>query len=152
MDIKNFMFKKNLIDKKNLMKNSSNSSNSNKFITIKNMCYLLLISFIISAILINLLGIKSVRNYFELFIIVAIVSGFVLKEILKDKNMNLDLLENKTIIVVLAIILGAFFFILFTKFTSIDTYSTEGMIHAIIFCLLVFAFINFIFLFIGLAN
>ena len=109
MDRKNLMLKKILMDKKNLMdkkkklmkkssnsSNSDNSSNSNKFITIKNMCYLLLISFIISAILINLLGIKSVRNYFELFIIVAIVSGFVLKEILKDKKMNLDLLETNS--------------------------------------------------------
>ena len=137
----------------NKKKSSNLSSNSNKkFMTIPNMCYLLLISFIISAFLISILDIRSVRNYFEVFIIVTIVSGFVLKQILSDKKMNLHLLENKTVIILLAVIICAFFFILFTKFTSIDTYSTEGMIHAIIFCLLVFAFINFVFLFMGLAN
>lgn len=142
------------MDKKNSIKNSLNSrsSSSKKFMTIPNICYLLLISFIISAILISMLDIRSVRNYFELFIIVTIVSGLVLKQILSDKKMNLHLLENKTVIILLAVLICAFFFILFTKFTSIDTYSTEGMIHAIIFCLLVFAFINFVFLFMGLAN
>ena len=141
--------------KKSSNSNSRSSSNSNsnkKFMTIPNMCYLLLISFIISAFLISMLDIRSVRNYFEVFIIVTIVIGFVLKQILSDKKMNLHLLENKTVIILLAVIICVFFFILFTKFTSIDTYSTEGMIHAIIFCLLVFAFINFIFLIIGFAN
>ena len=141
--------------KKSSNSNSRSSSNSNsnkKFMTIPNMCYLLLISFIISAFLISMLDIRSVRNYFEVFIIVTIVIGFVLKQILSDKKINLNLLENKTVIILLAVIICVFFFILFTKFTSIDTYSTEGMIHAIIFCLSVFAFINFVFLFMGLAN
>ena len=138
--------------KKSKSSNSSNSLSKKNFFTISNMFYLLLISLIISAILISLLGLKSITNYFEVFIIVIIISGIVLKQILKGEKMNLDLLENKTISIVFVFLLCIFFLILIINFTSIDTYSTEGMIHAIIFCLLVFAFINFIILFMGLFN
>ena len=76
------------------------------------MVYLLLISLIISAILISLLGLKSITNYFEVFIIVIIISGIVLKQILKGEKMNLDLLENKTISIVFVFLLCIFFLIL----------------------------------------
>ena len=137
------------------MNNSSNKLNSvnkKEFLTIPNMGYLLLISVTISGILISMLNIESVKNYFELFIVVTVISALVLYFLLVKKKLSLDNLETQSVIGLLVFILGVTFFILYLKFTSIDTFSTEGMMHAVIFCLLVFAFINFIFLLMGLAN
>ena len=137
------------------MNNSSNKLNSNnkkEFLTIPNMGYLLLISVTISGILISMLNIESIKNYFELFIVVTVISALVLYFLLVKKKLSLDNLETQSVIGLLVFILGVTFFILYLKFTSIDTFSAEGMMHAVIFCLLVFAFINFIFLLIGLAN
>ena len=131
--------------------NNTNSSGNKKFFVGPNIFYLILVSFCVSVILISLLGIRTVRNMVELYVIVLFFTFCVLYQILKGKNMTLDKLETKSILYFLGFIIFLIFFRLFVIFTSMEKESTEGKLSALIFLLLVFAFINMIFFIVGLA-
>ena len=82
--------------KKNLSSNSNSNSNSTmkkKFVNIPNIFYILLVSFCVCVVLLNFLGIRTVRNIFEVYIIVLVFTVAVLYKLLKKKKMSLDKLE-----------------------------------------------------------
>ena len=74
----------------------------------------------------------------------------VLYQLLKKKKLTLDKLESKSILYFFAVLLFIFFFVLFLKFTSMEKDSVEGKVFALVFVLLVFAFVNLIFFIMGL--
>lgn len=128
----------------------SSSSNNKDFVTLPNIFYILLVSSSVSVILSNFLGIFTVSNLIQLYIIVLIFTVAVLYHLLKGKKMTLDILESKSVLYFLAFVIFIGFFALFLKFTSMEKESFEGKVFAIIFLLLVFALANLIFFIIGM--
>ena len=122
----------------------------NGFVTLQNIFYILLVSVCVSAIFVNLFGIKTVSNIFQLYIIVLALTIALIYHFLIKKKLSLDILEDKSIIFFLAFVLFVSFLILFLKFTSMSLNSTEGFIFGLVFLLLVFAFVNIIFFIIGM--
>ena len=142
---------------KNIKNNSNRISNSNttgkqNFVSLPNIFYILLISSCVSGILLNMFGIKSITNIFELFIIVLIITILVLYQLLKKKKMTLDKLEYRSILYFIGFLILIWLFGLFIKFTSNKKDSIEGKLLALILILLIFIFVNLIFFIIGMGS
>ena len=140
----------NKIKKDSSNLNSVSSSSNKDFVTLPNILYILLVSSSVSVILSNFLGIFTVSNIIQLYIIVLIFTIAILYHLLKGKKMTLDILESKSVLYFLAFVIFIGFFALFLKFTSMEKESVEGKVFAIIFLLLVFALANLIFFIIGM--
>jgi len=140
----------NKIKKDSSNLNSVLSSSNKDFVTLPNILYILIVSSSVSVILSNFLGIFTVSNIIQLYIIVLIFTIAVLYHLLKDKKMTLDILESKSVLYFLAFVIFIGFFALFLKFTSMEKESVEGKVFALIFLLLVFALANLIFFIIGM--
>ena len=144
--------KNTALNKKNTALNKKKSvlNKKNTFLNMQNLFYILLVSVCISAILVNLFGIKSINNIFELYFIVLTFTIIVLYQLLKKKKQTLDKLESESIVYFICFVLLILFFGLFIKFTASEKDSIDGRVFAVIFILLVIAFINLIFFIIGM--
>lgn len=129
----------------------NNTSKKNiSFMTPQNIFYIILVSVCVCAVVKNFVGVSSLRNIFELYIIVLLFTIALMYQFIVKKKMSLEKLEFKSIIYFVAFLLLIFFFGLFIKFTSNEKKSVEGKIFGIIFLLLVLAFINTIFFIINI--
>tara|TARA_Y100000389_G_C17222504_1_gene394021 strand:- start:157 stop:600 length:444 start_codon:yes stop_codon:yes gene_type:complete len=142
---------KKISSKLNSKLNSNSNSNGKKgFLNLPNIFYILLVSFCVCVILLNFLGLRTIRNIFEVYIIVVVFTVAVLYQLLKKKKMSLDKLEMQSVLCFIGFLVAIGLFGLFLKFTSMEKDSVEGKVFALVFLLLVFALVNLIFFIIGM--